>query len=205
MLGFATRINAAQAVQRLQDDSPLKALYELSCAGGKHFEGSDALEAVGRHKAELREQGVERCSDLELFSRIHFVEVLAADLFKQFLGVEGVVFYGSALRGKNAPGDIDVMVLTEAQDPNLKCLNVYSLKDYESTLVARIEQALARHDLTYRGVRVNATVEYAVNRFGGLLDLAAEGPFLAFVKTSKAGIDYFANTGFQKYREARAI
>jgi hypothetical protein len=80
----------------------MQSLYELSTGErtDSHFEGQQAIDAIIYYVDKLRSEGYDRVPFEEMLMRLRGVFDMARTFFSRPLFVEGIAFYGGALRGK---------------------------------------------------------------------------------------------------------
>lgn len=192
-----------EAVRKIDSDGPLFNLYTSSKNGSKHFEDQKAYDEVGEYRQRLEQADPgSRCEAQTLWKRLQLTQDLAQDLCSNFKCVEGVVLLGSALRGKASPRDFDLVVLTTPQDPDLKLLNKYPIEKYNVTEIAKLERYLLSRYPELGGIRTEITVEFAVNRWAGMLNLIKKGPYFCYVRSGRK-VCNFTNLDSTEYASSR--
>ena len=202
---FQTKQSIEQKINTLENNSPTRVLFESSVSREGHSENEEAFAAICDHVKTLETQDEgSRCTTTELARRIGAVEEYAKELFQFFPCVESVVFTGSALRGKLSPNDIDIIIMTDPKDPDLKILNKYSLAEFAETDIGELEEFVKQHPLNYRGIPCKPVIEFSIDRIASQIPIIQSGPYIAFVKSSLHGTsNAFANTSGTGYLEER--
>ncbi|WKZ56754.1 MAG: hypothetical protein QY326_08470 [Bdellovibrionota bacterium] len=204
---------------RFSAQSPLGALYAESVSSPQqHQEGREALIALSRYFDSLREVPG-RMDQTSFWKRmeavVRFVEdtLRSLDVELPTGRVEGVVVYGSVLRGKAAAGDLDVRVVTSYEPGEIIDFNHPVMSKVESA-VHRLAVSEGRMSLEVDGLPIRTddpwiNSEY-VDRIGQGLSYVTRGPYLAFVKLggsqgAQVPMGVFFNCAGTTYMAERAV
>lgn len=94
----------------------MRRLYESSRQRREHREGGSIMRGVALLRRELmREHGGERVPLAESARRLAAVCDLGRALFEEYPELDGVVIFGSLLRSKPAPRDIDLCLVIHGE------------------------------------------------------------------------------------------
>lgn len=101
---------------RFAPDHPLRRLFESSRQRGRHANGADAFsDIIALSRTIRRAHGVERIGEGELRARMARATEWAVETLEQLPNADGIVWFGSSLRGKPAPKDLDVCIVTSGE------------------------------------------------------------------------------------------
>ncbi len=198
-------ITLVDRIAELSPASQLRSLYESSVIRKGHAQGESVFDALVQYKDWISKDPsvATRCSNRQLLTRTTLVENMSKVLFAKFSIMEGVTFFGSAVRGKERPGNLNLMILTSPQDLDFKH-NRYSPEEIAKTEVTKIEDFIKTNFPSIAGIKVNFFVNYT-NQDPYLSNSICEtGPYLVFVKgRSSREIYHFANTSCVDYLKNR--
>lgn len=93
-------------------DAPLGRVREKLVSDFTCYVGGDVAPAVLRLVNSYRREGFSRLSDDEMVRRLDAVIERAGRILEMIPEVEGIIHFGSALRGKETPNDFDLMWVT---------------------------------------------------------------------------------------------
>jgi len=183
-------------------DSVIAELYRASISSTNgHFEGQLCAKGLLALVAELRRgSGETRVHDDVHIRRATAAIEFARAVLQALNEVDAVVIYGSVLRGKLTPGDLDVRLVTR--------LLVTEQIDVEhpvmSALEGRVDQAFkqsATIPKSVEGLVPHAMVNSAFNGITGMdLSYVTGGPYLAVMRGKTAeSVAIFLNTSVSTY------
>lgn len=191
--------------EKFGETSVVAHLYRSSQQASTHAEGSDCIRALLGYVADLRRSGTERATEAQVVSRVQDSLEFAKAVFAQIPQVEAVVLYGSALRGKPAPKDFDIRLVTSFMEPDHS--------DWEhpkmNALQAEVDRAFRENPgipKTIAGLSTEVMVNSAFHDSGGMeLDYVERGPYLVVMRGNMEGtFAAFINLSGTEYLSERA-
>jgi hypothetical protein len=206
--------------------SPLAKLYFKSLQSpDQHFEGAACIPALHRIAEDLRGKGHVRCEPAEINERFSFMQDYAGLIFPNLRNVKAyindfhpeqgkfdvpvlaVLFFGSYVRGKPEPGDIDARIVIPHGEPRLVDTFMMGFNEAQSAVAGKWahSEEIPKHRLTAgKRLRISLEVDSHYGEGGGL-EFVEKCPYLIFFRDRENGrIDMFMNTAGTEYLAGRA-
>lgn len=203
--------------------SPLFSLFTDSCnKDSSHSEDSAVIVSLCRLKRELEQEGYLRINDGDFEKRLDFMYRYAEEALSILRGIsaplsefypengsvqvplQGVVFFGSFVRGKPAPGDIDIRLVIPYR-------TAYFVNDFMmgyNPSQRAMQQAVEGSSLPSsfiedgREIDINLEADSHYNEGGGL-EFVRNGPYVAFFPGTNGKLCVFYGNGSGNYRKSR--